>query len=423
MTILMIRTAAHILPLFMALALAGCAVDKPKPKPFPSQAPLQSLSGVVVESQDQLWFQPCHEKRWWPLQDFTEQQALTGYYQRFTEFSKKELYMELQGVVEPTLDNRLLIKQINTVGGTAATCHFRLDGILFRAASSDPYWVADISTDHVVVNSIKPLGRYRFKTLDDIEIKDSKGDDIKADRPFPIIARYRAIKPGKKPFEITITQQRCIDNVSGTLLPLTAQMAFLGEQYSGCARQGHTVSDKVTGLYWYQPPEGHQVMFKLAEDNRVKLVSRNVSGKVVAEQGQWQYLQSGKLIFSMQDANQHEYLMLLRRTAAGPLVLQAGAERLAALGAKFQRWQPSGLEGGQLLPSDQERQINDDHDTILDILLASDNPVPTEAASDIEDPSPPALSPLTGAVLYDSPVQAADIDGELLNEIIVDDAQ
>ncbi|WP_417222076.1 hypothetical protein [Amphritea sp.] len=421
MTKLMIRTVVHISPLLMTLMLAGCAVEKPKP--FPSQAPLQSLSGVVVESQDQLWFQPCHEKRWWPLQDFTEQQALTEYYQRFTEFSKKELYMELQGAVEPALDNRLLVKQIDTVGGTAATCNFRLDGIVYRAASSDPYWVADIRTDHVVVKSIKPLGRYRFKTLGESEAKDSKDDDTEVETPFPVIARYQEVKPSKKPFQITIMQQRCIDSASGTLLPLTAQMTFFGQQYSGCARQGHTAIEAVTGLYWYQPPEGHQVMFKLSDDNQVQLVSRDAAGKVVTEKGRWQYLQSGKLIFSMLDANQHEYLMLFRRTTAGPLVLQTGSERLAALGATFQLWQPSGLEGGQLLPSDQERQISDDHDTIMNVLLASDNPVPSATASEIDDSSTPAASPLTGAVLHDSPVQAADIDDELLNEIIVDDAK
>lgn len=421
--------AIHISPVFMALILTGCAVDKPRP--FPSQAPLQTLSGVIVERQEQLWFQPCYEKRWWPVQDFTVQQELTEYYQQFTKYSHKDLYVELQGAVDATLDNTLLVKNVNTVGGTAATCHFRLDDILFRAAGSKPHWVADIYPDHVVVKSINPLGRFSFKTTA-VTTDSHSADVIFADEteaePAYTVAHYRESgdeKSGdkrrqpssrKKPFDITIIEKRCVDTASGTLLPLTAQMTFLGLSYEGCARQGRPAITEVAGFYWYQPQGGHQVMFKLSKDYKVQLVSRDSLGKAVTEHGQWQYLQSGKLIFSMRDAEKHEYLMLFRRASNGQLVLQTGSDRLAALGATFQLWQPSDLPGGQRLPAENA----DPTDKPPLIKASAFVEAPTQQPSSLlPSAQPPSL--LTDTLLEDAPVQAADIDDELLNEIIVDD--
>ncbi|RTE66388.1 hypothetical protein EH243_07270 [Amphritea opalescens] len=435
--------AIHISPLFMALIVTGCAVDKPQP--FPSQAPIQALSGVIVERQEQLWFQPCHEKLWWPLQDFTPQQELTGYYQRFTQFSHKDLYVELQGAVDSALDNALLVKRVDTVGGTAATCHFRLDDILFRAASSEPHWVADIFADHVLVKSINPLGRFNFKVTDTPADTDSVdimfADKAEANSTDTVVAHYRERREGdrqhfqsssrKAPFDITIIEKRCIDTESGTLLPLTAQMTFFGKSYEGCARQGRPAITELAGFYWYQPANGHQVMFKLSKDHRVQLVSRDSSGKAVTEHGQWQYLQSGKLIFSMRDAQQQEYLMLFRRASSGQLVLQTGSDRLAALGATFQLWQPSGLSGGQPLPGSvkpapQPRSMTRPA-SVADTPSPAQETLQKPLQKSLQKPlsTQPAASTsslLTDAVFNDLPVQAADIDDELLNEIIVDDA-
>lgn len=403
----------------MVLTLTGCAVDPTSS--FPSQRSLQSLTGVVLERQDQLWFQPCNEKLWWPLQDYTQQQELTKYYQQLTAFSDQELYVELQGVIDPGLDNSLLVKQVDTVGGTAATCHFRLPGVEYRAAGSQPYWLADIAVDRVVVKSIQPLGSFSFKTLkdaaDSVEPAVLMGRDRGDFQPAsPVVARYREVKPSRQPFQIRIRQQRCIDAENGTVLPLTAQMTFQGREYQGCARKGHPAEETLSGFYWYQSAAGEQVMFKLSDDHKVQLVSRDATGKAVTERGRWQYLQSGKLIFSMRDPKQHEYLMLFRRLSAGQLVLQTGSERLATVGASFQLWRPSGLAGGQSLPNEisspttmADRVVAAEPDNAVDV-----EPVVRQSA---------AASLLTGALLIESPVRAADIDDELINEIRVDDAQ
>ncbi|MDO6562200.1 hypothetical protein Q4488_02285 [Amphritea sp. 1_MG-2023] len=400
------RASVLLISVLLTLMVTGCVVKQPQQQLFPSQLPLQSLAGVVIQRQQQLWFQPCYEKRWWPIEDFTPQQELSEHYQRFTGFSKSDLYVELQAVVDPAFDKRLLVKQLDTVGGTAATCHFRLAGVLFRAASSDPHWVADILTDRVIVKSVKPLASFQFQTraqtltVDETVSSDELGAAASQGKDFAVIARYteKIVKQGKQPFEITLIKQRCVDSESGALLPLTAQMMFYDRAYHGCARRGHTQTDEIAGFYWYQPEDGHQVMFKLSTDYQVQLVSRDASGKAMTEHGHWQYLKSGKLIFSMQDAEQHEYLMLFRRGTGGQLVLQTGADHWVEYGATFKLWRPSGLQGGVLLPRDKPEQDS-----------KRDAPLVAEPAS---------VTSLTAPS-----IQAADMDDELLNEIIIDEIQ
>lgn len=437
----MIRNAVCITAFVALLTLAGCAAKKSQPLATPVS--LQTLAGVIVERAGVLWFQPCYERLWWQIQDNTEQQELTGYYRQFSMLSNEELYVQLQGGVDPQQDNKLWVNSIDTVGGTAQTCNFRLEGLQFRAASSDPVWVADIMAGQVTVKSVNPLGSYSFQTVNESEKADnaSINKTIEADvtetdateansaqangtaeaaerseggSGSDVIALYRETVPAKKPLQIKIIQKRCVDSETGTLLPFTAEMSLFGRLYQGCARKGHPVNSEINGFYWYQPEGGSQVMFKLSSDQRVQLVTRDSRGKAVAERGRWQYLQSGKLIFSMRDAGQQEYLMLFTRESDGRLVLQTGSEHLVSYGAAFKLWRPSGLSGGQLLTKLSARRNAAAPGSSTETLL------PGIASEALQQPaSSPLQTSLTESVLTDSRVQTADIDDELLNEIIV----
>ncbi|WP_428035869.1 hypothetical protein [Amphritea sp.] len=435
----MARKVFFITAFITLLALNGCALDKPQPFPLPLQ--LQSLSGVVVERQGQLWFQPCYERLWWPLQDLTEQQELIDYYRRFTLFSREALYVELQGAVDNLQDSALLVKSLDTVGGTAQTCYFSLEGLEFRAASSEPVWVADIAANQILVKSANPPGSYNFRTINETDrISDTQTDaDTDTDRPAnsqsegaiqvsrstdaaatsnasDVVALYRETTPVKQPLQVKIMRKRCIDAQNGTLLPYTAEMRFYGRLYQGCARKGYPLNREINGFYWYQPEAKPQVMFKLSADQRVQLVTRNAEGKTVTERGRWQQLQSGKLIFSMRDARQQEYLMLFIREADGRLILQTGSEHLLSLGATFRLWRPSGLDGGQVLAVTKPASDVLDPPASTVVTLPE---MPTEQSSLLgvsRQQSSPPLSVLPG-----SGVQAADIDEELLNEIMVNE--
>lgn len=437
----MIRNAVCITAFVALLTLAGCAAKKSQPLATPVS--LQTLAGVIVERAGVLWFQPCYERLWWQIQDNTEQQELTGYYRQFSMLSNEELYVQLQGGVDPQQDNKLWVNTIDTVGGTAQTCNFRLEGLQFRAASSDPVWVADIMAGQVTVKSVNPLGSYSFQTVNESEKADNasinktteadvtetdateakateeNGTAEAAERSgggsgSDVIALYRETVPAKKSLQIKIIQKRCVDSETGTLLPFTAEMSLFGRLYQGCARKGHPVNSEINGFYWYQPEGGSQVMFKLSSDQRVQLVTRDSRGKAVAERGRWQYLQSGKLIFSMRDAGQQEYLMLFTRESDGRLVLQTGSEHLVSYGAAFKLWRPSGLSGGQLLTKLSAGRSAAAPGSSTETLLSG---IASEALQ------PPASSSiqtsLTKSVLTDTRVQTADIDDELLNEIIV----
>ncbi|WP_299195649.1 hypothetical protein [uncultured Amphritea sp.] len=429
-------------PIFMSafmimLTLAGCAVDKPQYFPLPAK--VQSLSGVLLEGEGGLWFQPCYERLWWPVQDLTEQQELTEIYQKFTALSREVLYVELQGAVDASQSNRLLVKTVDTVGGTAQTCHFSLEGLEFRAASSKPVWVADIRTSQVLVKSVNPPGSYSFYTVNETAFaNDPQGkqdsdaggnsqpetvaqggsvtDAADITNDLKVVAFYREKTPSKTPLQIKIIQKRCIDSVTGTLLPFTAEMRFYGQLYPGCARKGQPLNSEINGFYWYQPEGKPQVMFKLSADQRVQLVTRDSQGKTVTERGRWQQLQSGKLIFSMRDVVQREYLMLFFREPDGRLILQTGSEHLVSLGAAFKLWRPSGLEGGQVLAiakpaNEPTEQLPLPTQTLPGAAVVESSLIERSAVS----------SSLSESVLPDSQVQAADIDAELLNEIMVNE--
>lgn len=416
------------------ISLVGCAVEKPQP--FPSQIALQNLAGVVVERAGALWFQPCNERLWWPVQDNTAQQELTAFYRKFTLLRSEALYVELVGGTDPQQDNMLRVKTVETVGGTAQTCHFRLEGLQYRAASSDPVWVADITADQVIVKSVIPAGSYRFRTANETG-KDSPSDSdtltrssgtaedrestaVQADSA--VVAVYRETLPTKRPLEIKILQRRCNDAATGTVLPFTAEMHFFGRLYRGCARKGHPVSSEINGFYWYQPPGRAQVMFKLSADQRVQLVTRDAGGKTVAERGRWQYLQSGKLIFSMRDAARQEYLMLFSREADGQLVLQTGSEHLVSYGATFKLWRPSGLSGGQLLSDLPATAKGIEPGASTDTQASETAPGEQHQALSSQLQPPATQSTEKPSLLTTPQVQAADIDDELLHEIIVNDA-
>lgn len=372
----MTRLAYLLTAFLILLMLGGCAAQKRHL--FPADISIRSLSGVMAEKQGQFWFKPCNERLWWLLSDYTEQQELAGFYQQFTLDSKTELYLELQGAVDPDQGNRLLVKHLDTVGGTASTCDLQLRDIEYRAASSSPFWVADVGAKMTSVKSFKPAGSYHFFT------RQGSSDD-------PLVADiYREKTPVEQPLQIKILSKRCIDPENGTVLPFKAEMTFFGNLYQGCARKGRPSAEFLSGFYWYQPQGNYQVMFKVSSDKKVQLVTRDGRGNAVTERGSWQYLESGKLIFSMLDAGENEYLLLFRWGEGGRLILQAGSERYASAGAVFNLWRPSGLSGGQLLE--------------VQLTVVS----PTPAATDMKKAELPGLI-----------VLPADIDDELLNEIIV----
>ena len=322
--------------LLLALCVSGLTACTPGNSRVQDLSHAVPLSGIIASKDGQLWFQPCQERLWWPVVDGTDLQELDSLYQRFTDEHSVELYTEFKAAVNTESDNELQVYQVDLVGGGRDTCHFSLNGLEYRAASSTPYWVADIRSDRISVKSVNPMGSYNFFAEKRALIK---GDNREV---------FHETTPVRQPMSIVIIPERCTDPVNGTILPFRAELNLFGQLYRGCARKGHSKAQRLTGLYWTEW-SGHQAMFRLLPDNRVQLARKDISGSSVTEKGRWQYLESGKLILSMRDSQQKEFIVLLRQQSDGSFKLQTPEQKLAPNGTHFMRWQPSGLEGGKLL--------------------------------------------------------------------------
>lgn len=336
----------------ISVLLSGCNTLRPV---LPDALSVKPVSGVLQRVEEQLWFQPCFERLWWPVNDYTQTAELQRLYERFAGPGTLPVYIEADAVVDPAQGHRMLISRIKVAGGTASTCSYRIDGVAFRAASESPYWIADIAEDSVVVKSTNPLGRYSFLVT---ATEDEAG------------VIYRETTAVAQPFSIRLTEQRCEESSNGTVLNYAARMVLFGHPYQGCARRGHSGETQLHGYYWYSPGGTDQVVMNLGDDQRVQLVYKTPGGRVTTVRGHWQFLESGKLILSMKHRNGKEFLALFRRQDSGAFTLQGNAFEWAPAQADFQHWQPSGLPGGRALPGQDTEQVPD-NDGVQVITLPS----------------------------------------------------
>ncbi len=315
-----------------SLLLHGCAAQ-----PGPAAVELYTLRGVVTEASGQLRFQPCFERRWWGLLDASPQQALRQFQQQLSGVANTPVYMELTAVLESPQAQRLVVQQLKVAGGTADTCHFDLPGVTFRAASPSPFWVADVNANTVVVKSVNPVGRYTF-----IVERDEQEDGA---------LEYRERSPRRlPPFLLRLTAGHCVDPQNGTLLDYRARMRLFGQMYEGCARAGQAVDRSPLGLYWYEAQTAEAgnmaVLMKLQDESRVDLVSRRADGATTTQRGRWQLLDSGKLILTLKNREQQEYLLIFSRQANRAFRLERSHTAFLTAGAEFRFWQIHALPGG-----------------------------------------------------------------------------
>ncbi|WP_432473237.1 hypothetical protein [Amphritea sp. HPY] len=259
------------------------------------------------------------------------------YYGRLSGAADQPVYMELDLQPGSDADPVLRAYQLRVAGGTATTCSFRLGGMEYRAASFSPYWVADIDEENVTVKSANPIGRYSFAT----------GKKSLHSRGF----EYQQVGVVPDPFSIRITAGSCVDKSNGTLLNYRAQMKLFGQAYSGCARAGQTSNNNpVSGYYWYGDSSAsgaERMLFRLSENKRVDLVSRRPGQEAMTVRGTWQYLESGKLILTMKNRQNKEFLLIFTRLDNRSLVLEAGLSGYGSKGTEYRFWQPLDLPGGQ----------------------------------------------------------------------------
>lgn len=320
--------------LLLAVLLTGCNQVKPIPDN------LKSLQGVVVRDEGQIWFQPCYARKWWRLKDSTAGLELNSLHSRFAGVTTQPVYMELDIVPDLEEQAGLAVHQIRIAGGSEATCYFTLSGLEFRAASTSPYWVADINPSRVIVKSANPIGQYSFS----VSRVSSETAGIE----------YLQTGDTKNPFAIQLTEKPCIDPENGILLAFKAKMKLFGKNYDGCARSGkpeYEQSLPVAGYYRLEDnslPASNSILMRLIESGRADLVQRRTGMPTRILRGRWQYLDSGKLILTMKDHRGKGSLLMFRRQPSGAMVLESKNTEWVASGSQLRYWLPQDLPGGQL---------------------------------------------------------------------------
>ncbi|MBN3561786.1 hypothetical protein [Aliamphritea spongicola] len=324
--------------LCLLFLLVGC-----KPAALTSDQALE-LRGVVQLKDDQLRFQPCFDTGWWPLIDDTADGSVQRFYRQLGA-GGLPVYMEFIAA-QADAQNRVRVSELQVAGGTESTCFFDLSNVSFRAASTSPYWVADIQENGVRVQSVEPLGSYSFPvsrqapegtSTEGVSAGGRSNGALSREQTFASVVSAKGIPE----FKIALKPGRCIDPENGTLLNFRASMLLYGNEYIGCARQGEATEDMVSGFYKFRTGNT-EALLKLHKDGRVSLVRRQ-QNHAVTERGTWQLLESQKLVLTMSDVSGKAFLLIFKRLNRAMYQLQGG--RLGELpeGARFQRWMQSPL--------------------------------------------------------------------------------
>lgn len=306
-----------------------------------------ALRGIVQLKDAQLRFRPCFDNGWWTLVDGTSDGSLQRFYQQLGA-GGLPVYMEFTGA-QADQQNRVRVSDLHVAGGGESTCFFDLSNVSFRAASSSPYWVADIHENGARVQSIEPLGSYSFPVSRQSPDSEAQTDErvatpgqfsrgkLSEEQTFASVISSKGIPE----FKIALKPGRCVDPENGTLLNFRASMLLYGNEYIGCARRGEPASDMVSGLYQFREG-GVEALLKLHKDGRVSLVRRQQQN-AITERGTWQLLESQKLVLTMSDLSDKAFLLIFKRLNRAMYQLQGG--RLAELpdGARFQLWMQSPL--------------------------------------------------------------------------------
>ncbi len=324
--------------LCLLFLLAGC-----KPATLAPEQNLQ-LRGIVQLKDEQLRFRPCFDTGWWPLTDGTRDGSLTRFYGQLGA-EGLPVYMEFIAA-QADAQNRVNVSELQVAGGSESTCFFDLSNVSFRAASSSPYWVADIQENGARVQSIDPPGSYSFSVSR--QVPEESGGEVVSLSPrhkgalsqkqtFASVVSAR----GFPEFKIDLKPGRCVDPANGTLLNFRASMLLYGNEYIGCARQGEQAEEMISGFFKFRAG-ATEALLKLHKDGRVSLV-RKQQNHAVTERGTWQLLESQKLVLTMSDVSGKAFLLIFKRLNRAMYQLEAG--RLAGLpeGARFQRWMQSPL--------------------------------------------------------------------------------
>ncbi|WP_061243087.1 COG3650 family protein [Ectopseudomonas composti] len=211
-------TSVALLPL-----LAACQVYTGKPEGPP---PATRLQGQVQAENGQLVFTPCQEQRRFVLVDGGNS-SVEREIMRLGSDGHASLFADLAGRLGGSQakgsDGRFEISQIYRLQGEGHGCEdLNFKRLTLRAGGNEPSWHLEVGSKGLVLNRPEkpPLALpYLEEQLPDGRLSFSS-------------------EANGQRLDLWVAPQRCIDDMSGTVNHLTAELRLDGQVLRGCAYFG-----------------------------------------------------------------------------------------------------------------------------------------------------------------------------------------
>lgn len=200
--------------LLLALAaLAACrttVVEAPSRAPAPP-APVETpVRGTLSSAESGYTLTPCDSTTAQPLED-----ATAGDLEKvrsILEGGSRGVYLE------GALVDGKLVRISRAAPAEMNRCEETWNGVTLRARGNEPFWALDVTDTEL-----------QWKTPDSeatLGIADSSVDTN--------ALAWKGVA-GEQTMEAQATRTRCIDSMSGEVLPWTVQVSFDGQEFHGCA--------------------------------------------------------------------------------------------------------------------------------------------------------------------------------------------
>ncbi|KAF1029183.1 MAG: hypothetical protein GAK37_01875 [Pseudomonas sp.] len=221
--------AAHTLALFALLPLfAACQMFDPAPAK-PSLAGLTRMQGELTAVGGKLLFQPCNDHRNYVVNDT----GGTGLLQEAASLAGPQgaVFVDLRGTFNgtaSTTQGTLELQQVYRVERDTSACNDPdFKRMILRANGHKPAWAMNVTAKGMV------LEREGQPPLAVPYVEEQLGD-----------GRFNLMtEANNQHIELWVAPQRCVDNASGSLQHMSAELRVNGQVQRGCAAFGGSRDD------------------------------------------------------------------------------------------------------------------------------------------------------------------------------------
>lgn len=288
----------RLMLLGIVLLLAGCSALTVERDPD-----YQLIRGTVRPSPEGFYITPCYSHQ--PRQ-LTASAQVQARYQQLAVSSGLPVYMELWAKPLPNLDWQ--VSDVQMAGASVQACRFSLAGIRFRAAGSQPLWVADLLPDSIRVRSYEQLRTLKFPL------------DEQQSRLGVWTGTLQGTNNNTHQLRLEIRDTPCLDEHQNWYR-WRAYMTLDKRSFSGCARQGDLSSRSVKGRYSNElDTQQVFVVLDLLDQQQARMLLDYRNGQpLIVVIGQWRWQSETTLLveFSAQDGRSRQSFLLLERTPRG----------------------------------------------------------------------------------------------------------